>query len=373
MYRQLLGLLGLFHTVVHAVPTNSDTSGSERSSHKGYTFGKSGINATFDYVVIGGGTAGLTVATRLAGKAGISVAVIEAGGFYEQETGNLSLIPGNTVLFDGTTPGVGINILTDWNFTTVPQTVSFSSVPFPRLPTEPNVRPVGTEDVIPLEAILMYALNPLLILVTPQAINNRVLHYTRGKTLGGSSAVNNVYYQRPTTGSLQKWADEVGDQSFTFPNLLPYYKKSVHFTPPTINYKNSTNQQDSSVFSQSGGPLQVSFGRYDDPWSSWSQKGFRAIGQALIKGFSSGKLIGTSFIGQTVDPTTEIRSSSESSFLESVKALNTKLTIYNKTFAEKIIFSGTENRAEGVVVAPEGENGPSGGTYALFARKGIIF
>ncbi len=129
MYRQLLGLLGLLHTVVHAVPTDSDTSNSDTTSQKGYKFGKAGLNATFDYVVIGGGTAGLTVATRLAEKAGISVAVIEAGGFYEQDNGNLSLIPGNSGAGDGTTPGIGINLLVDWNFTTVPQTVSPVVVP----------------------------------------------------------------------------------------------------------------------------------------------------------------------------------------------------------------------------------------------------
>lgn len=40
-----------------------------------------GQNNTFDYVVVGAGTAGLAIATRLAQK--YSVAVIEAGTFYE--------------------------------------------------------------------------------------------------------------------------------------------------------------------------------------------------------------------------------------------------------------------------------------------------
>ena len=198
------------------------------------------------------------------------------------------------------------------------------------------------------------------------------MHYARGKTLGGSSARNSLYYQRPSTGSMQKWADEVGDQTFIFANLLRYYQKRVQFTLPVISYPNATSQQDPNTFSPSGGPLQVSFGHYNDPWSSWAQKGLLAISQVLIKGFSSGILKGTSFIAFTEDPITEQRSSSESSFLESTKAIKTQLTVYKNTFAEKLIFSGHNNCAEGVVVAPEGEYGPDGGSYALFASKGSL-
>jgi choline dehydrogenase len=52
------------------------------------SFGVPGTNATYDYVVIGGGTAGLTISARLAEDPDVSVAVIEAGGFYQQDNGN---------------------------------------------------------------------------------------------------------------------------------------------------------------------------------------------------------------------------------------------------------------------------------------------
>ena len=52
------------------------------------SFGVPGINATFDYVVIGGGTTGLTIVARLAEDPDVSVAVIEAGGFYQQDNGD---------------------------------------------------------------------------------------------------------------------------------------------------------------------------------------------------------------------------------------------------------------------------------------------
>ncbi|PIB00728.1 Versicolorin B synthase [Cercospora beticola] len=81
--------------------------------------GAIGEEQTFDYVVAGGGTAGIPIAVRLA-QAGFSVALIEAGIFYEI---------GKPVL--GTTPagaffGVGWSQLdqiptVDWGFTTEPQ------------------------------------------------------------------------------------------------------------------------------------------------------------------------------------------------------------------------------------------------------------
>lgn len=61
-------------------------------------------NATYDYVVVGGGNAGLTVAARLAEDPYLSVAVVEAGSFYEIENGNLSQIPANDIYWTGKDP-----------------------------------------------------------------------------------------------------------------------------------------------------------------------------------------------------------------------------------------------------------------------------
>lgn len=88
----------------------------------GTDFGIVGANRTFDYVVIGGGTGGLTMAVRLA-QSNFSVAVVEAGGFYEIDNGNLSVVPAYCTNFAGSdldnyTPTV------DWGFHTTPQLVS---------------------------------------------------------------------------------------------------------------------------------------------------------------------------------------------------------------------------------------------------------
>lgn len=88
----------------------------------GSSFGVPGGDATYDYVIVGGGNAGLTIASRLVEQPNTSVAVIEAGSFYEIGNGNFSQIPAFDGLFTGkskedTTP------LVDWGYSTVPQKV----------------------------------------------------------------------------------------------------------------------------------------------------------------------------------------------------------------------------------------------------------
>lgn len=87
----------------------------------GSSFGVPG-NASFDYVVVGGGTAGLAIAARLAADPSLSVAVVEAGAFYEVDNGNISVIPGDSTFYSGTAPN-NTQPLVDWGFNTVPQTV----------------------------------------------------------------------------------------------------------------------------------------------------------------------------------------------------------------------------------------------------------
>ena len=90
--------------------------------HIGPSVKSHGQSKTFDYVVVGGGTAGLAIATRLAESSAHTVAVIEAGGFYEQDNGNLSTVPRYCSFFAGTDHD-NFNPLVDWGFLTKPQKV----------------------------------------------------------------------------------------------------------------------------------------------------------------------------------------------------------------------------------------------------------
>lgn len=115
----------------------------------GSHFGVPSLNAAYDYVVVGGGTAGLTIASRLAQNTSNTVAVVEAGSFYELTNGNLSQVPAYGAFFVGADPALK-NPLVDW--------VQY---------TEPM----------------------------PGFGERRIL-YTQGKTLGGNSARNYLLYMR---------------------------------------------------------------------------------------------------------------------------------------------------------------------------------
>lgn len=91
----------------------------------GTNFGVPGDDVTYDYVVVGGGNAGLTLATRLIEQGVGTVAVIEAGSFYEISNGNLSQVPAT----DGAFSGKGEDDwqpLIDWGYHTTPQAVGLN-------------------------------------------------------------------------------------------------------------------------------------------------------------------------------------------------------------------------------------------------------
>lgn len=76
----------------------------------------------FDYVIVGAGPGGLTLATRLSEDPSVSVAVIEAGTWSTSVTGNQSQVPAYDYFYNGKSPN-DTNPLVEWGFVTTPQAV----------------------------------------------------------------------------------------------------------------------------------------------------------------------------------------------------------------------------------------------------------
>ncbi|KAJ8068724.1 hypothetical protein OCU04_002423 [Sclerotinia nivalis] len=287
----------------------------------GSSFGVPGRNATYDYVVVGGGNAGLTIAMRLAEADAGTVAVVEAGTFYEISNGNISQVPAT----DGVFAGKGANDWQpqiDWGYQTTPQSGAF----------------------------------------------NTSLHYARGKTLGGCSARNFMVYQRGTAGSMQKWADQVGDDAYEWDNFLPYFQKSVNFTAPdmTLRSANSTPQfvATEAANAPATGPLSVTWSHYAQAFGTWAIEGLAQIGIPVIPGFLGGSLIGASYPTFTLDAERMTRESSETSFLRAGMK-SPDLKVYTLSMAKKILFDDSKT-ATGVLV----ETG--GYPFTLTANKEVI-
>ncbi|KAI4643286.1 uncharacterized protein J4E79_011226 [Alternaria viburni] len=138
---------------------------------------KGAVNASsYDFIVIGGGTAGLAVASRISiGLPELSVLVIEAGPDGRQEPG--ISVPGRK----GSTLGGKY----DWNFTTIAQ---------------------------------------------PGA-NNRVFAQNRGKVLGGSSALNLMTWDRTSEYELDAWEKQLGNKGWNWKNLYAAMLKCETFLP----------------------------------------------------------------------------------------------------------------------------------------------
>jgi choline dehydrogenase len=125
-------------------------------------------DTTFDYIIIGAGTAGCLLANRLSANASKRVLLIEAG---RKDDYHWIHIPVGYLYCIG-------NPRTDWLYN-----------------TEPDA-----------------------------GLNGRTLRYPRGKTLGGCSSINGMIYMRGQARDYDQWAQITGDESWSWRNSLPYFK-----------------------------------------------------------------------------------------------------------------------------------------------------
>lgn len=123
----------------------------------------------YDFVVVGGGSAGCVIATRLSEDPSVRVLLVEAGG---PDRGLLFRIPAG---FARMTKGVA-----SWGWSTVPQ----------------------------------------------KHMEGRVLWYTQAKVLGGGSTINAQVYTRGNADDYDAWEREEGCHGWNFRTLLPYFRRA---------------------------------------------------------------------------------------------------------------------------------------------------
>ncbi|KAK3291866.1 uncharacterized protein B0H64DRAFT_242093 [Chaetomium fimeti] len=262
------------------------------------------LSQPFDYIVVGGGTAGLVVANRLTEDSDVRVLVVEAGA--DRTADPLVLTPGLVAALYGKEEY-------DWNFSSTPQ------------PT----------------------------------LNNRLINQSRGKMLGGSSGLNFLMLLYPSKANIDSWA-ALGNPSWNYDALVPYFRKfaTVH-TPPQsardllgLTYLNEG-------LAKGDGPIHVSFSEgYGVTNKAWL-KTFADLGLEIAADPRDGGALGAFQNQASIDPATNTRSYAATGYYTPEVAKRPNLVVLTETVVNKIIFdttSGEDAVATGVeIITKDGQ------------------
>lgn len=129
------------------------------------------MDQDYDYIIVGGGSAGSALGNRLSASPEKSVLILEAGrrdskwDVFIHMPAALSFPIGNKRY--------------DWKYESEPETF----------------------------------------------MNNRRIYHARGKVLGGSSSINGMIWQRGNPMDFERWASDPGMESWDYAHCLPYFKK----------------------------------------------------------------------------------------------------------------------------------------------------
>lgn len=95
------------------------------------------------------------------------------------------------------------------------------------------------------------------------------------------------------------------------------------------------------------------FPNFVSPAASWLSLGLSAISLKQLPGLVRGSLLGWTWVAQTIDPTTQVRSTSESLFLHEAFQINDNLIVQRDTLAKKVVFD-VNRKIAGVIVDTAG-------------------
>ncbi|GJE92683.1 GMC oxidoreductase [Phanerochaete sordida] len=268
--------------------------------------------STFDYIVIGGGTAGCVVASRLSEDPNVSVVVLEAGPPHIDDPVNDEPSAFLKPILD---PEY------DHRYTTTPQ---------PGFDGQPTMFP-------------------------------------RGRGLGGTSQINWMIWTVPQREEIEG-IGRLGNEGWTWENFHKYQKKVQRFYPPPdeelVEYKSLFN----STSLGHDGPVPLMFSRHSSGAEALWQKSLGKYGvEVLSDGGLNGQTSGTYKSISNVDPATGKRAYSATTYL--LPALDRpNLKVLTNASVRKIL---TNPGSEGVTASGV-EFECDGRVYTVHSRKEAV-
>ena len=235
----------------------------------------------YDYVIVGAGSAGCVLANRLSKDPNTRVLLLEAG---PKDSNPWIHIPAGMMK-------VFVNPKVNWGYSTEP---------------EPELA-------------------------------NRKIYWPRGKTLGGSSAINGMGYVRGHPGDYDGWR-QMGNAGWSWDSVLPYFKKS------------ESNQRGGSETRGGDGEMRVTDPTFKHPASDAFIESAVKAGIEPIDDFNGGSHEGVSFLQYTIRDGK--RESTAAAFIKPIRE-RANLTIEVDAQADRILFDG--KRAVGLAYRVAGQ------------------
>ncbi|KAF2227118.1 GMC oxidoreductase [Elsinoe ampelina] len=269
---------------------------------------KKDTTVTYDYIVVGGGASGLTVANRLSEDKNINVLVIEAGQLDQKE--DYIMVPGLA--------GTGTGTKYDWNISYVPNA----------------------------------------------ALNNRAVPVAQGLGVGGGTLLNRLLMDRGSSADYNRWP-LVGASGWDWNGLFPFFKKSENYTPPNADVAKDYNITYNQAYHGTGGPIQNSHSPYVWPTLKNYILGHRELGAKTPADAAGGDAVGVYAITHCQNPKDATRDSARTAYHDKA-AGRSNYKLLTGTRVTKLTSKG--NTITGVEIAA----GPDAPRQTILAKKEVI-
>lgn len=297
--------LGALHTAA-AFPLSEDPILPPLASRDVTANGDDLSGKTYDYVVVGGGLAGLTVAARLSEDPDVTVAVIEAGQDIYGAHESRFLTP-SAVLYDSF-----LNTEYDWKYVTTAQA----------------------------------------------GLNQRTTPWARGKVLGGSSAVNSMYMVRASAREFNSWGSLIGaPELWGWDSMFAAMKKSEDFQEPVQAVRDVVPSLKWNPASHgTGGNIKTGWPGVSYPFVQSFLTAVSNTGTPVSSDPDAGEAWGAFLATSAINAQNWHRSSSRTGYLDPIDTERTNIHVLTGHQATKVLLDTSDAsnvKATGVQYAPD--------------------